>query len=135
MGGKGAEGSYLVYMLKGIFLSPCVSAPATNTQRTVILLPPEQAFNSLISVGSSSWRISYRNRQIKKKNPKNQKNPHKVLQTANVNMRARGGHQALSPDLRQEGHVIVGSLYHHHPLISALRVGGREGMSEAGKTT
>lgn len=44
MGGKGTEGSYLVYMLKEIFLSPWLSAPATNTQRTVILLPPEQVF-------------------------------------------------------------------------------------------
>lgn len=32
-----------------------------------LFLPPEQAFNSLISVGSSSWRISYRDRQTKKK--------------------------------------------------------------------
>ena len=58
-----------------------------------------------------------------------------LLQAANVNMRTRGGHLALSPDLRQEGRVIVGSLYRPNPLISALRVGGREGMSEVGKTT
>lgn len=102
-----------------------------------LFLPPEQAFNSLISVGSSSRRISYRDRQTEKKNKTQTKNPTqlKVLQAANVNMRTRGGHLALSPDLRQEGRVIVRSLYRHHALISALRVGGREGMSEVGKTT
>ena len=114
-------------------LGLCCCHPRTSNSR---LLPPEQAFNSLISVGSSSWRISYRDRQTKNKKTQT-KNPTqlKVLQAANVNRRMRGGHLALSPDLRQEGRVIVGSLYRHHPLISALRVGGREGMSEVGKTT
>lgn len=36
--GKGAERSYLVCMLKGIILSPWVSAPATNTQTTFFSL-------------------------------------------------------------------------------------------------
>ena len=130
------EGSYLVYKAGGNLSEPlglCCCHPRTSNSR---LLPPEQAFNSLISVGSSSWRISYRDRQTKNKKTQT-KNPTqlKVLQAANVNRRMRGGHLALSPDLRQEGRVIVGSLYRHHPLISALRVGGKEGMSEVGKTT
>lgn len=97
---KGAEGSYLCVCAEGNQPEPHWSALSTNTQTTVILLPPEWAFNSLISVGSCSSRISYRNRP----KTKQKKLQLKVLQAANVNMRGRGGHLVSPQPLRQEGH-------------------------------